>query len=53
MTCEQVTDLLPDRVAGRVDLAFTALPHNDSAPSVAILRAAGATQIGMVTEPEA
>ena len=31
----------PSGLAGRVDLAFTALPHNDSAPSVAILRAAG------------
>jgi N-acetyl-gamma-glutamyl-phosphate reductase len=31
----------PSGLAGRVDLAFTALPHNDSASSVATLREAG------------
>jgi N-acetyl-gamma-glutamyl-phosphate reductase len=31
----------PARIAERVDLAFTALPHNASAPTVAALRQAG------------
>ncbi len=31
----------PARIAGRVDLAFTALPHAASAPTVQALRAAG------------
>lgn len=31
----------PEQIAGRVDLAFTALPHAASAPTVAALRKAG------------
>lgn len=37
----------PSGLAGRVELAFTALPHNDSAPSVAKLYEAGISVVDL------
>ncbi len=39
-----------EALAGRVDFAFAALPHSESAPRVAALRAAGVAVAGLTAD---